>query len=117
VVGKLAIKLDELERRRAFKKPTENLEAYDYLLRGRDAYGRNTRAANTEARALFEQAIQLDPAYASAYVALGWTRLRAAISGWTEFRDKALQEAGDLAGKSIALDDSNAEAYRLLGSV
>ena len=38
VVGKLAIKLQDIERRRALKKPTDSLDAYDYVLRGREYY-------------------------------------------------------------------------------
>jgi class 3 adenylate cyclase/TolB-like protein/cytochrome c-type biogenesis protein CcmH/NrfG len=116
-VGKLAIKLEDIERRRALKKPTDSQDAYDYLLRGRAAYDRNTRAANSDARRLFERAIELDPDYASAYAALGQTRLAAAVSGWTEFRSEALEQAGSLAQKAIDLDADNAEAHRLLGSV
>ncbi len=44
VVGKLAIKLLDIERRRALKKPTDSLDAYDYLLRGREYYARSTRS-------------------------------------------------------------------------
>jgi len=117
VAGKLAIKLIDVERRRAFKKPTENLDAYDYLLRGRDSFSRNTRSGNEEAKTLFERAIELDPIYASGYVALGWTQLKAASSGWTEFPDEALKRAGSLAQKALELDDGNAEAHALLGRV
>ena len=117
VVGKLAIKLQDIEKRRALKKPTDSLDAYDYVLRGRESYARNTRSANFDARRMFEQAIQLDPAYASAYAALGSTRLNAAISGWTEFRDEALRDAETMAQKAIELDADNAEAHRLLGRI
>ncbi|HEY9346549.1 MAG TPA: tetratricopeptide repeat protein [Inquilinus sp.] len=117
VIGKLAIKIEDLERQRALKKPTDNLDAYDLVLRGRDAYARNTRSANNDARKLFEQAIQLDPTYASAYTALGKTRAAAAASGWTEFPDDAFLQAERLAHKAIGLDRDNAEAHRLLGDV
>ncbi len=117
VAGKLAIKLNDIERQRAFKKPTDSLDAYDYVLRGRDYYARNTRAANTEAKKLFEQAVDLDPGYASAYAALGRARLIAAVSGWTEFRDEALKQAETLAQKAIDLDEGNADAHRLLAGV
>jgi TolB-like protein/Tfp pilus assembly protein PilF len=117
VAGKLAIKLIDIERQRAFKKPTENLDAYDYLLRGRDYYSRNTRSGNDQAKILFERAIELDPSYASAYVALGRTRTRASLFGWTEFPDEALKEAEGLAQKAIELDDGNAEAHALLGEI
>jgi len=117
VTGKLAIKLNDIERQRAFKKPTENLEAYDYLLRGRDYIARNTRSGNEKAKTLFQRAIDLDPTYASAYVALGLTRLKDVGSGWTEFPDEALKQAESLAQKAIELDDGNAEAHALLGRV
>jgi TolB-like protein/class 3 adenylate cyclase/cytochrome c-type biogenesis protein CcmH/NrfG len=117
VVGNLAIRLSELEKRRAFAKPTENLAAYDYVLRGRDSYAQNTRPANNEARAMFEQAIRLDPGYASAYVALGQTWIFAVEGGWTEFPVDALQKATELAQKAIELDDSNSEAHLLLADV
>ncbi len=117
VVGQLAIKLQDIETRRALKKPTESLDAYDYVLRGRQSYARNTRSANLDARRMFERAIQLDPAYASAYAALGSTRLNAATSGWTEFRDDALRDAEKMGQKAIELDADNAEAHRLLGRI
>jgi adenylate cyclase len=117
VAGKLAIKIIGIERQRAFKKPTENLDAYDYLLRGRDYYARNSRAGNDQAKILFEHAIELDPGYASAYVALGLTRARAAVFGWSEFPDEALKQAESLAQRAIELDDGNAEAHALLGSI
>src|SRR5260370_8332601 len=115
VTGKLAIKLNDIERQRAFKKPTENLEAYDYLLRGRDYIARNTRLGNEKAKTLFQRAIDLDPTYASAYVAMGLSWLKDVGSGWTEFPDEALKQAESLAQKAIELDDGNAEAHALLG--
>jgi adenylate cyclase len=117
VAGALAVKLIGLEKERSFAKPTENLGAYDYLLRGRDFDDRNTRPANAEARKLLERAIQLDPNYGAAYVALGWVRLKAATSGWTEFREETIQQAMDLAQKAINLDETDAEAHALLAAV
>ncbi|MBV8361487.1 MAG: tetratricopeptide repeat protein [Deltaproteobacteria bacterium] len=115
VAGKLAIKIFDIESQRAFKKPTNNLDAYDYLLRGRYYYARNTHAGNDQAKILFERAVELDPGYASAYVALGWARAMAAVSGWSEFPGEALKQAESLAQKAIELDDGNAEAHALLG--
>ena len=117
VVGTLAIKLSDIERQRSLAKPPENLQAYDYLQRGMDYYRRNTRADNREARRLFEQAIALDPTYASAYVALAQTRVLAATSGWTELMAEALTEAEKLARKALELDDSSAEAHQILADV
>lgn len=117
VVGTLAIKLSDIERRRSLAKPPENLQAYDYLQRGMDYYRRNTRADNREARRLFEQAIALDPRYASAYVALAQTRVLAATSGWTELMAESLVDAEMLARKALELDNNNAEAHQVLADV
>ena len=117
VAGALAIKLSSIERQRSLAKPPENLQAYDYLLRGRDYYLRGTRADNSTARRMFETAIQLDPGYAEAYVGLGYTRLRAAFSGWTEQVVESVQQAKDHGLKALDLDSGNADAHALLGQV
>lgn len=117
VAGTLAIKLSDIELKRSLGKPPENLQAYDYLLRGRAAFDRATRADNSTARRMFETAIQLDPNYAEAYVALGQTRMAAAFSGWTEQVAEAVEQARGYAQKALDLDSGSAAAHGLLGSV
>src|SRR5262249_23620750 len=117
IAGALAVKLVGLEQQRAFAKPTESLQAYDYLLQGRAYYDRDTRPDNRQARRLFEKAIELDPGYSAAYAALGFARIKDAVSGWTEFRDEAIQQAKALALKALDLDEANARAHALLGAV
>ena len=116
IVATLAVKLTHLEKGRTFAKPTNNLDAYDYLLRGRDYLARTTRPTNMKARQMFQRAIELDPRYASAYVGLGWTYRRTVGHGWTEFPSQALERAHDLAQKALSFEES-ASAYRLLGYV
>lgn len=117
VVGALAIKLSTIERQRSLSKPPENLQAYDYMQRGREFLRRNTRADTREARRLFEQAIALDAGYASAYVELATTRLLTATSGWTELTAQYLDEAERLAHKALELDSSNAGAHAVLAEI
>jgi adenylate cyclase len=114
VAGALAVKLVGLEKQRALNKPPDSLQAYDYVLRGRDVAARDTRTDNAEARALFERAIAIDPRYASAYVGLGMARLKAAGWGWTEFPNDALHQAERFAQSAIDLDPESAEAHALL---
>ncbi len=117
IVRTLAVKINEAERARVLRKRTENLEAYDYLLRGWHHYDRSTRSANSQARQMFKKTIELDPRYAAAYVALGASYYQDASYGWTEFPDQALQRAYDLAQKALALEEANASAHRLLGAL
>ena len=52
------------------KIPTENLEAYDYFLKGLEPFYRETRAGLLEAIPWFEKAVELDPAFARAHADL-----------------------------------------------
>lgn len=61
VAGTLAANLTRVEQERAFSKPTDDLGAYDLVLRGRARLLQATRSSNREARQFFEQAMQLDP--------------------------------------------------------
>jgi adenylate cyclase len=117
IVGLTAVKLTRLERERVLRKPTANLAAYELLLRGRAGLSDATRAANDEARTLFEQAVHFDPDYAAAYAALGWTHYEAVVSGWTEFTQDDLSQSETLAQKALALDPATTNAYRLLAEI
>ncbi len=117
IVGAAAVRLTRLERDRVLRKPTANLAAYEFVLRGRENLINPTRAANDEARALFQRAIDLDPNYAAAYAALGWAHYEAVVSGWTEFPDDEVKRAESLAQKALALDSATTNAYRLLARI
>ena len=116
IAGTLASRLTDLELAKAATKPPSNLEAYDTVLRGRDLVGRLNRTANSQARALFDHAIELDPGYAPAYIGLGQVELAAVAQGWTGDPGAALQRAETLGQKAIAIDPANAGAHALLGS-
>jgi adenylate cyclase len=117
VVGAAAVKLTRFERERVLTKPTENLTAYEYVLRGREFLSHSSRDKNDEAAALFQRAIDLDPNYAAAYAALGGSHFEAVVSGWTEFRQEEIEQAEMLAQKALALDPATTSAYRLLAII
>jgi adenylate cyclase len=116
IAGTLANRLTKAELTKAETKPPSNLEAYDIVLRGRDLLGRVNRSANSQARALFERAIELDPGYAPAYIGLGRVELNGVLQGWTADPEAALQRAESLGQKAIAIDPTSAGAHALLGS-
>ena len=82
IVAALAGKLDATERRRARSESerTDNLEAYDLVLRGREHFLRFTPEDNLAARGLYQKAVELDPDYARAYGGLAWTHLLEAFT-------------------------------------
>lgn len=67
----LRITLSPQEEKAIASKPTENLRAYDYYLRGRSYARRCTRPDLEFAIQMYERAIALDPSFALAYGGLG----------------------------------------------
>jgi len=116
IVTTLAIKVGKAERARAMYKDTDNLEAYDYLLRGWEHHKQRTRSKNIKAKEMFKKAIELDPAYTNAYVALARSYVNDLSYGWTEFPAQTSQKALDLVNKALTLDESNAGAHAMLGN-
>ncbi|HEV8718238.1 MAG TPA: tetratricopeptide repeat protein [Candidatus Binatia bacterium] len=115
IVAALRIELREAELARVRRIPTNNLTAYDSLLRGEEYLLRFTREADVQARQLFEHAIALDPEYAEAYVALGALYWRE--WGWWNQNPQALERAFELVQKAVLLDDSLPQVHGLLGWV
>lgn len=63
----LKIKLSDKEKLYVKKVPTENIEAYDYYLRGRQFFYRHKRKYMQHAIEMFSRAIEQDSGYARAY--------------------------------------------------
>jgi adenylate cyclase len=105
VVRGLAVKVTQVEEQRSQAKPTESLEAYDYVLRARRAASEAKRSTNVDARALLRKAIEPDPRYGAAYTGLGETYRVAVAMGWAQSPDAALKEAEALAYKALNLND------------
>ena len=75
IVTALALKLTEGDRQRLTREHTDNMEAYDCFLRGREQLWRLTAETNAQARTLLERAVELDPNFASAFAYLAAVHL------------------------------------------
>jgi adenylate cyclase len=117
IVATLAGKLAESERRRARSGQTENLEAYDCVLRGRELWERFTPEANREARRLYEKAIELDPDYARAYASLAWTYLVEHAERWVGPEDQPLERALEFARRGVMVNPASHSNRLALGQV
>ena len=116
IVAALDIKSREAEQARAWRVPTENLTAYDSLLRGLGHFFRLTKEENAKAKAMFERAIELDSKFASAYVLLGWAHFMDYVLGTTT-NPQIFDQVSEFARKAISLDDSSFSAHVLLADV
>ncbi len=122
----LRVVLSEDEKR-PIKAPTENVEAYEYYLRGRQYFHQFRRAGIQFARRMFDRAIELDPAFALAYAGIAdccaflymyWDGSKANLDGADTASRKALALDPDLAeahasrGFALSLSRQYAEAHR-----
>ena len=116
IVTTLKLQLMLREQGYLIRKTTSNLAAYDYYLQGIESFYRFTKAANAQARQMFEKAIELDPRYAEAYARLSWTYYTEWLWRWS-VDPQTLEQALALAQNALALDDSLPVAHSLLSLV
>ena len=117
VVGAIAPKLQYAEIKRANRKPTENLDAYDYYLRGLARAGRRTIEGNGEALQLFCKAIELDRGLACAYGMAAWCYLQRKARGWMTNHVQESAEAIRLARKAVHLGGDDPVALCMGGYI
>ncbi|MGD8687021.1 MAG: tetratricopeptide repeat protein [Syntrophobacterales bacterium] len=113
----LQVKLTAGEQAQIRRAHMDNPEAYEYFLRGREEYANFTKENNDQARKLWEKALELDPNNSWLWQQIGWTYYRDARFGWTDTPVQSLDRAEELALKTLAVDDSHAEAYCLMSVV
>ena len=105
IVTTLKLQLALSQKGILIPRTTENLEAYDDLLRGTEYFIRLTKEGNAKARPLFEKAIELDAKYAMAYASLGWNYLVGVIFALNPDPD-GIGRSLRLEQQAITLDDS-----------
>jgi TolB-like protein len=115
VVSAIAPKLEQAEIERSRRKPTESLDAYDYYLRGIAAVHLWTREANMEALENFYRAIELDPAFASAYGMAARCFAQRKTIGWEGDPTRDIAEAARLARRAGELGREDAVALSAAG--
>jgi TolB-like protein/class 3 adenylate cyclase/Tfp pilus assembly protein PilF len=117
VVGAIAPKLEQAEIERSKRKPTNNLDAYDYYLRGVDNLHIQTRSSTSEALRLFHRATELDREYASAYAMAAFCYSQRKAFGWVTERARDIAEAAPLARRAVELTRDDALALSRAGMV
>jgi TolB-like protein len=116
VAEALKIELGMGDKQRLGKRATENSEVHQLYLKGQYYTSRFTRAGMGKGKDYFQQAIDLDPNYAPAYLGLAYY-YGFASSDYSLAPHDAMPKAAAAAGKALEIDPGLADAHAYLGWV
>ena len=112
VITGLGLSLTSREERRLLTSSTENVQAYEFYLRGRKLFQKWTRQNIEFARQMFERAIKLDPGFAGAWAGLATAHVH--LFSWRG-REPDLDNARKASSRALELDPELAEAHIAAG--
>ena len=115
IVGALQAKLVPRGQESVASIPTQDIRAYSLYVSGRDNMYLRRLEPLQQARRQFEQAIELDPEYAEAYVALAESQLLLFINHNALNREEAYELAEANLDEAFSLNSELAGAYATLG--
>ena len=115
VVGAIAPEMEQAEIERASRKPTENLDAYDYYLQGMAKVYQATKHANDDALRLFYKATELDRNFAPAYGIAAWCYAWRKLNGWMVDPAREVAETARLARQAVEFGKKDAVALSMGG--
>jgi len=116
IVAAIEPQLYARESFRAQRKPPDNMDAWDLVMRALSHYWRVTRQDNVVAQALLEKAIAIDPNYGQALGVLATSYTFSFHMGWAD-RATAVPTAECAALAAIRADSEDPWAHHALGCV
>jgi adenylate cyclase len=117
IAAALEPELNAVELERATSKPPGNLDAWESYQRGLWHLWRFDHTPVMVARDLFQQAIELDPGFATAYAYQTYCNYVLVFLGYSEERDRLLEEGKQLAKKAMEIDVRDPVAHFAIGRI
>ncbi|MCH8914155.1 MAG: tetratricopeptide repeat protein [Planctomycetes bacterium] len=116
IVEALSVQLTETERTEVARLPTDNLEAYDYYLRGEKLAYRADPASVADALRFYQKAIALDPDFADAHAGYARVAVDVLTYGFLDSLPSAVarKRAYEAAGRALSLNPRLARSYSVL---
>jgi TolB-like protein/Tfp pilus assembly protein PilF len=116
IVSTLAGRVEAARLDKARRAPPERLDAYDYVLRGKEHHHRYTAEDCRAAIDMFERAVDRDPSYSQAHAWLA-CGLGQAMAYRPEQYDWLLDQAQLAAQRGLELDACDSECLRILAQI
>jgi adenylate cyclase len=108
IVDALKVSLSESERQLLTQKPTDDLRAYDFYMRGRELLFLKGRRNTERAIEMFENAVAIDPSFASSYA--GLAEAYSSMYEWYDGNSSWLTKAIEMNQKALALEPTLLDA-------
>lgn len=116
IVAAIEPQIYAAENFRSRRKPPNNIDAWDLVMRALSHHWRVTRTDSLTAQELLQRAITIDPDYGQALALFATNHMFGVHLGWTDLATAApAAEAAAMA--AIAADSEDAWAHTALGSV
>jgi non-specific serine/threonine protein kinase len=115
IAAALKLSLSESEKQLLAQKPTTDLRAYDFYLRGREFLLTSGKENNESAIRMFQHALEIDPNYSLACVALA--EAYSYQYWWFDGDQKWLGKVIEMNEKALSLDANLVEAKFGIGMV
>ena len=103
--------------KRAHRKPTESMNSYEFLLKGKENHHKFTKEANFEAIKNLDLAIASDKNNAQAYAWKACVMGQAFYRGYTPMTDEKMGELLGLLDKALEVDPNDFECHRMQAEV
>ncbi len=103
--------------KRAHRKPTESMNSYEFLLKGKENHHKFTKEANEEAIKNLDQAIVADKNNAQAYAWKACVIGQAIGRGYCEMSNEKVDELLGLLDTALEVDKNDFECHRMLSEV
>jgi len=95
---------------------TDNLEAWGKVTKGHNLWIKLTKEDNQLARRLFEEAVRLDPNYASAWAWIGLSYCLDAEMRWSDSPFESWKLAQEAGQKALSIDDQHPQVFNMQGT-
>lgn len=108
IVEALKVSLSDTERQLLTQKPTDDLRAYDFYMRGRELLYLKGKRNTESAIKMFGNAVAIDPGFASSYA--GLAEAYSTMYEWYDGASSWLSKAIEMNQKALALEPTLLDA-------
>ncbi|MBT8437837.1 MAG: tetratricopeptide repeat protein, partial [Gammaproteobacteria bacterium] len=113
----MKVQMDDGEMALYRSKGATSIKAWELVMTAADLQDTHIRQHILDGRAMAEQAIELDPNYAYAWVTLGWSYWQEAYNGWSDQIDQPIEQADKANLQAMSLDPDYGEVWSLAGMI